>query len=160
MYEKRKSHAVYNLTYHIILVSKYRRPVFTGEVAERLKQECIRLISEMGGEVQEIETETDHVHILTDLSPDRSISETINTLKGVTSRILRRDYWNDISRYLWGSSLWSDSYYVAAAGEVTIDRLKVYVLSQPTEEHQKRKYEKTGRYKNAKRKKHSDSSST
>lgn len=133
--EHRYGHSVYSLTYHIILVTKYRRPVLTGAVAEKLKSECVRLIRSMGGQVTEIETDNDHVHILAELSPQRALSDQMNVLKGVTSRILRRDHGDELKKMLWGSSLWSESYYIATAGGVTIETLKKYVESQQTEEH-------------------------
>lgn len=144
MAEKKKRHAVYSLTYHIIFVTKYRRPVLTGKVAETLKSECRRLIEEMDGEILEMETDKDHIHILADLCPTRSVTEQINVLKGVTSRTLRRDYGDLLKQQLWKDSLWSPSYYVATAGGVTIETLKKYVESQETEEHF-RKYGKRKR---------------
>ncbi len=145
MNEYHSAHAVYSLSYHIVLVTKYRRKVLTGDVAEHLKSECIRLVEDKKGNVQEIEINEDYVHILADLSPCYSVVEIINSLKGVTSRILRRDHLPEISRLLHGDSLWSDSYYISTTGGVTIERLKAYVQSQPTEEH-KRKYVKSGKY--------------
>lgn len=152
MAEKKRSHAVYDLNYHIVLVTKYRRPVLAGEVAEHLKRECIRLIDEKEGAVREIETDMDHVHILAELSPKYPVTGLINSLKGVTSRILRRDHWDEISKDLWGDSLWSESYYVATAGGVTIDTIRQYVQSQKTDAH-KRKYVKSGKPRKACRKK-------
>lgn len=85
------------------------------------------------------------MHILADLPTCYSVVEIINSLKGVTSRILRRDHLPEINRLLHGDSLWSDSYYISTTGSVTIEKLKAYVQSQPTEEH-KRKYVKSGKY--------------
>ena len=142
MNEYHSAHAVYSLSYHIVLVTKYRRKVLTGDVAEHLKSECIRLIEDKKGHVQEIETDEDHVHILADLSPCYSMVEIINSLKGVTSRILRRDHFPEISRLLHGDSLWSDSYYISTTGGVT--------------EH-KRKYVKSGKYSKHHRKRRNSS---
>lgn len=107
----------------------------------------------MGGNLIEIETDKDHVHLLAELTPNKSLSEQINVLKGVTSRLIRRDYGDVLKQQLWGGALWSASYYIASAGGVTIDTLKQYVESQKTDDH-KRKYEKTGKYRNAHRRKH------
>ena len=86
-------HAVFELKYHIILVTKYRRPVLTDEIAERLKKETERLITEsFNGQVIEMETDMDHIHILAEISPRYSIAEVVNVLKGVTSRILKSEY--------------------------------------------------------------------
>lgn len=130
MAETKRNHAVYDLTYHIIFVTKYRRPVLSDEIGERLKTEITRLINEMKGEVKEIETDRDHVHILASLSPREAVTKQINVLKGVTARILRRDYGEELSQQLWGDSLWSESYYIATAGGVTIETLEKYVRSQ------------------------------
>lgn len=162
MAQKKFAHSVYDLSYHIILVTKYRRKVLTGRIADRLKAECARLMEEMGGSVREAETDEDHIHLLLEIPPSKSVSEVVNVMKGVTARLIRRDYSEEVKKLLWGGSLWSASYYAATAGGVTVDKFREYVLSQPTEEH-KRKYEKTGKYrkkkKQAKPAKH-DSSTT
>ena len=159
MTETKRNHAVYDLTYHIIFVTKYRRPVLSDEIGERLKTEITRLINEMEGEVKEIETDRDHVHILASLSPREAVTKQINVLKGVTARILRRDYGEELSRQLWDDSLWSESYYIATAGGVTIETLEKYVRSQKTDDH-RRKYVKSGKYVKKHHYKQADSSTS
>lgn len=157
--EQKKAHAVYDITYHIIFVTKYRRDVLEGVVAEQVKADCIRLIGMMEGTVMEIETDRDHVHILASLSPKRAITDQVNVLKGTTARIIRRDYWDMVKDKLWGGSFWSESYYIATAGGVTVEQLEKYVQSQPTEEH-KRKYVYSGKYKKARRKRRAKTDSS
>ena len=141
--ERKLRHAVVNINYHLIMVTKYRKKVIVGVIAERLKQECIRLLEEnFEGHVTSIETDqdhvhilleytpVDHVHILTELSPKYSVMEIMASLKGVTSRIIRRDFHDMIKDQLWGDSFWSDSYYAATTGGVTLDVIKRYVESQ------------------------------
>lgn len=136
---KKQAHAICELRYHIVLVTKYRRPVITGDVAEHLKQECRRLIDMFDGEVMEIEADRDHVHILAAFGPEHSIRAIMNSLKGVTARTIRRDHWDVVSKQLWGKSFWSDSYYIGTCGGVTIETIRKYVESQG---RPKRKYVK------------------
>ena len=127
---KRTTHSVYGLQYHIVLVTKYRTPCINHELSERLKSEIIRLIEQREGEVISIETAIDHVHILASLSPKYAIANEIAMLKSVTSRILRRDYGDYLKQFLWKGSFWSQSYFIASSGGVTLDVLKQYVENQ------------------------------
>ena len=127
---KKQQHAVCEIRYHIVLVTKYRRPVIKGEIADHLKAECCRLIENFDGEVIEIETDMDHVHILAAFGPEYSIRTVMNSLKGVTARIIRRDHWEEVSKQLWGDSFWSDSYYVGTCGGVTVETIRKYVENQ------------------------------
>ena len=138
---KKKQHAVCEIRYHIVLVTKYRRPVIKGEIADHLKAECCRLIENFDGEVIEIETDMDHVHILAAFGPEYSIRTVMNSLKGVTARIIRRDHWEEVSKQLWGDSFWSDSYYVGTCGGVTVETIRKYVENQgrPKRKHVRRK---------------------
>ncbi len=145
MNKTRGSHGMWDLTYHIIFVTKYRRQVLTGEVRDTVIREVKRLIESMDGKTIELECDADHIHILAELTPLRTLSEQINILKGVTARIARRDHMDLIKGILCGDSFWADSYYMATAGGATIEQLKQYVESQPTEEH-KRKYVRSGKY--------------
>ena len=136
---KKQVHAVCELKYHIVLVTKYRRPVIKGIIADHLKEECRRLIEHYDGDVVEIETDMDHVHILAAFGPEHAIRTIINALKGVTARIIRRDHWEEVSKQLWGDSFWSDSYYISTCGGVTVETIRKYVENQG---RQKRKYVK------------------
>lgn len=126
----RTTHAVYGLQYHIVFVTKYRQKCINQEIGERLKQEFIRLIEGREGCVLAIEVMEDHVHILAELSPKYAIANEIAMLKGVTARILRRDYTEYITPYLWKGKFWSGSYFIASSGGVTLDVLKQYVENQ------------------------------
>ena len=127
---RKGNHSVYGLNYHIVLVTKYRKKCINEELGERLKAECIRLIEGREGRVLEIETDQDHLHILAELSPKYALAESIGILKSVTARIMRRDYAGYLSQFYWGDSFWSDSYFVASSGGVTMETLRQYVEDQ------------------------------
>ena len=121
------AHAVYALEYHIVLVVKDRKPCLTGGVAEACKRECARILEHYEGKILQMEMDVDHIHILVSLGTKYSIKEIVNVLKGVSARMLRRDYGETIRKYLWKDSFWSDSYFIASSGGVTLDVLKKYV---------------------------------
>ena len=129
--EYRKSaHAVTSLNYHFVFVTKYRKPVLTGEVAEYLKKDIIRLMKGREAEVLEIETDKDHVHILAELSPKYSIKDMVAMLKGITARNLRREFPGELAKYYWKKVFWASSYFVATTGGASLDTIKKYVENQ------------------------------
>lgn len=82
-------HCTYSLSYHFVFVTKYRRACLTAEMLERLKSIVIDLVSGYG-RVVELNGEEDHVHLLLELNPKAAPSVVANSLKTVTSRLLRR----------------------------------------------------------------------
>ena len=71
----------------------------------------------------------DHVHILFKAKPSTDLVETVNTVKGVTARLIRREC-PQLKDLLWSGSFWSDSYFLASTGQVSLDMLKKYVEEQ------------------------------
>jgi len=141
MSEHRGEHCVYNLQYHIVLVTKYRRRCIKGDIEESVKREIKRLVESAGGCLISIEADLDHVHFLAELPPMTCLSTFIRGLKGTSSRIIRRDHITELQQFYRGEdfSFWSDSFYIASTGGVAIDVIKKYVESQKTDAH-KRKY--------------------
>ena len=141
----RKSHSIYLLTYHIVFVTKYRKPVISDEISDFMKEHAAYLCGRFNGEVMEAETDRDHIHMLVSLPPDVAPSTVIATLKTLLSKEVRATYGDEIKKYLWGNAFWSDSYFIATTGTTVMEKAKEYISSQRTDEH-KRKYEKSGRY--------------
>ena len=127
---RRSSHSVTELQYHIVLVTKRRKKVITGSVEELLKIECIRMIEHFEGKVIEIATDVDYIHILAELSPKYSITEVVNSLKGVSSRMIRKNFPELDDNKVKKGRFWNPSYYCATTGGVTVETIKKYVESQ------------------------------
>lgn len=146
---KRKAHAVYSITYHIVFVTKYRKPVISDEIGDYMKEIVSDICRQNEGELISCESDVDHLHLLISLPPQKSPSEVIRILKTQTSRKVHSNerYDRYVKQFLFGNiSLWSPSYFVATAGGAPLEKIKQYIDSQRTDDH-KRKYEKTGRYK-------------
>jgi len=116
---------------HLVFVTKYRRHVFTKKILEYLKIVFESVCSDFQAELIEIDGEKDHVHLLVVYPPKIAISKLVNSLKGVSSRMLRKQF-PTIERYYWKGVLWSPSYFAASCGGVTIDIIQNYIQSQAT----------------------------
>lgn len=126
---KRNSNAVYLLNYHIILVVKYRKKIFVNnEIIERAKELMRKISTENDVEVINQECGDDHIHLMVSTKPTLQLTKYINLLKGHSARALRKEY--DFSEQLYGDSLWSDSYYIATCGNVSLDTLYNYIENQ------------------------------
>lgn len=124
-------HSVYSLQYHLIVVVKYRQKAFTNEkIIERLKQLTKDIATDFDCEIINQECDIDHIHIILKCKPQTELTKLINSLKGVTSRILRKEFASQLRHILWGDSFWSDSYCLITTGQTTLDQLKKYVESQ------------------------------
>ena len=148
---KRYQHAVFNLTYHVVLVVKYRKPVLTDEMCEFLRLLGKRLMEGYGGELIELNTDKNHLHMLISLKPNQAPSVYICSLKTQFSKELRKHFGSEIRLLLKGDAFWSSSYFVATTGTTNMKSVMEYIQSQNTEEH-KRKYVRSGHYIKKKRK--------
>ena len=71
----------------------------------------------------------DYVHVLFKAKPSTDLVKVVNTLKGVTARLMRKEF-PQLKNLLWGDSFWSDSYFIASTGQVSLDVLMKYVEEQ------------------------------
>ena len=113
------SHSCFLLSAHLVLVTKYRKPVLQGAV----KEYVYSLIREMNGE-------PDHIHILFDYAPDIKLTELINKMKSRTARLARRDYPTEVSEYYWKPAFWTNSYFVGSVGTNTAEIVQEYIKEQ------------------------------
>ena len=80
----------------------------------------------------EFNGEEDHVHLMIHYPPTVELSKLINSLKGVSSRLLRKEFWNHLRKFLWGERLWSPSYFAASCGGAPLEIVKQYIDNQKT----------------------------
>ena len=82
-------------------------------------------------ELVEFDGENDHVHLLVNYPPKVALSKLVNSLKGVSSRILRKQHPDLIRRY-WKGVLWSPSFFAASCGGAPLSIIKRYIENQKT----------------------------
>ena len=83
---KKKAHSVYLMTYHLVFVTKYRKPVISDEIGDFMKILCSEICKEHGGELISAESDTDHLHLLISMPPQERPSDVIRVLKTQTSK--------------------------------------------------------------------------
>lgn len=120
--------SVHNLHYHFIWCPKYRKAVLTDDVAERFDELVHEKADELGLEVLELAIQPDHVHLFITGNPKLAPNKIVQQLKGYTSHELRDEFG---SRGL--PSLWTRSYFVSSAGEVSSRTIEEYIEAQATE---------------------------
>ena len=125
-------HCVFNMHVHLVFVTKYRRGVFTKEILDDLRVIFERVCLDFEAVLVEFDGEDDHVHLLVHYPPKVSISNLVNSLKGVSSRLIRQKQYPSIKQKLWGNALWSPSYFAASCGGAPIAIIKQYIEQQNT----------------------------
>ena len=83
----------------------------------------------------EFDGEHDHVHLLVNYPPKVAISKLVNSLKGVSSRSLRKQFKQHIEKYYWKGVLWSPSYFAGSCGGAPIDIVRKYIENQKSPQH-------------------------
>jgi putative transposase len=127
-------HCFFRIHVHLVFVTKYRRFCFTQRILEHLKYVMQSVCTGFEAELVEFNGEGDHVHLLVNYPPKVSISKLVNSLKGVSSRQIRSSNYPEIKKKLWGSKLWSTSYFASSCGGGSLDIIKQYIDSQNTPE--------------------------
>ncbi len=123
-------HVVFNLHVHLVFVTKYRRRVFTKAILDDLRDVFTRICSDFEAELVEFDGEEDHVHLLVTYPPKMTISRLVNSLKGVSSRLIRQKRYPSVQKRLWGDSLWSPSYFAGSCGGAPISIIRQYIEQQ------------------------------
>ena len=126
MQHRREHHSLTLLYTHLVYVTKYRKKIFQAKHLDRLKEIFKQTAKKMNFQVIEFNGESDHIHILIEYPPKLSISQITNSLKGVSSRYLRKEY-PELKKY---KALWSPSYFAVSSGGCPIETLKKYIQNQ------------------------------
>lgn len=125
---------VFNIHIHLVFVTKYRRGVFTKEVINDLRDIFAGVCTDFEAELVEFDGEDDHVHLLVNYPPKVAVSVLVNSLKGVSSRMIRKKDYPEIRKKLWGGALWSPSYFAGSCGGAPISIIRQYIEQQRTPE--------------------------
>ena len=125
----RTSSATYNINYHIVWCPKYRRDLLKDKVEEFLKLYIYTIADTKGWTVHALEVMPNHIHIFISAPPFQAPTDIVKILKGVTARQLFMKF-PDLKKKLWQGHLWSPSYYVGTAGNVSAETIKRYIKEQ------------------------------
>ena len=129
---RKSSHSVYELKYHIVWITKYRKRVLSGVVGVRLREMLRETCSSLDVNVEKGHISSDHVHMLLSVPPQLSVSKLVRSLKGRLSRKLMLEY-RHLKRKFWGRHLWARGYFACSTGNVTDEVIKEYIENQEIE---------------------------
>ena len=123
------SHSKYSLKYHFVFCCKYRKKCFNHPpVVEEIKRLCGEIAEKSGFEIDTIEMDVDHCHILVDAPPTLSPASIASRLKSQTTYHI----WKTQDEYLqwlfWKErTFWSDGYFVCTTGDASTETIRQYI---------------------------------
>ncbi|MDP6117175.1 MAG: IS200/IS605 family transposase [Planctomycetota bacterium] len=126
------AHTRFDLKYHFVWITKYRKPVLHGDVAHRVRELVIEICKARDIEILRGHVSKDHVHLFVSAPPNMSPSKIMQAIKGKTSRKLMMEF-RHISKTFWGRHLWARGYFVAGSGNVTDEVILEYIRLQNQE---------------------------
>lgn len=119
--------SVFFLKYHIVWCTKYRRPVLTNKIADRFREVALEKATAIGASIPAMEVMLDHIHLFVEATPVIGVAAMVGHLKGCTARVLRQEF-SALKRRM--PVLWSRSYYIGSAGQVSEAVIKRYIANQ------------------------------
>lgn len=124
-------HCVFNIHIHLVFVAKYRKAIFDAGALDTLEQIFTNICQDFEAELAGFNGEKDHVHLLVNYPPKVSVSKMVNSLKGVSSRLLRKQR-SDLIELYHQDVLWSPSYFAASCGGAPLSIIQQYIDQQQT----------------------------
>ena len=122
---------IYSLQYHIVWVTKYRKPILTEDIEKEVETYLLEILKSLDMIPIAMEIMPDHIHVLVDAKPQLRVSDAIKILKGTTARWLFLAH-PELKQQLWGGHLWNPSYFVATVSDRTLEQVKTYIDNQKT----------------------------
>ncbi|AEA33641.1 IS200/IS605 family transposase [Hippea maritima] len=123
-------HAKYDLKYHLVLVTKYRKKCITKDMLNRLEKIIRDICNRWDVELLEFSGEEDHIHLLISAHPSMELSKFTNNLKTVSSRLIRKEFKEHLSKFYWKPYFWTRAYFIATTGGAPLEVIKQYIKSQ------------------------------
>lgn len=124
-------HAVFDLEYHLVIVTRYRHPVLIEDVKASLLRHTYRLFeTNFDCKVLDVNMDKDYIHILFSAKPQIQLSKLVNSYKTATSRLLRKEFVEFLKPYYWKPYFWSRSYFISTVSEHFHDAVIAYIKNQ------------------------------
>lgn len=121
----------YSLKVHLIFVTKYRKMILDGTIADDVKQKFFDLAKNHGWEILAMETDKDHIHLLLCYDCTERVCDIVRVLKQESTHMLWQKYRNALSHCYWEKQIfWSDGYFACSIGEVSQATIERYIASQ------------------------------
>ena len=129
---RKSSHSTYDLKYHLVWITKYRKRILKGEIARRVRELIRQICKSRDVEILKGHVSVDHVHIFVSVPPHISVSQLMQCIKGKSSRKMMSEF-KTLSRIFWGRHIWARGYFAASSGNVTDEVIMQYIELQGKE---------------------------
>ena len=120
---------VYSIQYHIVWCVKYRHKILNNKIETKLIEILNKIANDNGFKIITVNGDLDHIHLLIECSPQHYIPNILKALKGVSARLLMKEF-PSIKSKLWGGHLWNPSYFIATVSENTEEQIRNYIKGQ------------------------------
>ena len=121
----------YSLKVQIVLVTKYRKQLLKGSIADDVKQKILDIANTRGYEIIAMETDKDHIHFLSSYDATDRVCDIVKIVKQETTYYLWQKYNSILSKQYWKKKIfWSDGYFACSIGEVSSATIQKYIESQ------------------------------
>jgi putative transposase len=130
---RKTSHTTYDCKYHIVWITKYRKRVLEGLLAERVRDLLRQICKENEVEIIKGHVSKDHIHLFVSVPPHLAISKLVQYLKGKSSYKIMQEN-KQVSKMFWGRHLWGRGYFVATSGNITDEVIMEYIKKQDENE--------------------------
>ena len=121
----------YSLKVHIVLVTKYRKQLLQGSIADDVKQKILDIANTRGYEIIAMETDKDHIHFLLSYDATDRVCDIVKIVKQETTYYLWQKYNSVLSKQYWKKKIfWSDGYFACSIGEVSSATTQNHTESQ------------------------------
>lgn len=126
-----KNRRKYNLQAHLVLVTKYRKPLLKNDISEHLKTCMLLVANKTNFTIVAMETDFDHIHILMDYDATVTVCDLVKIIKQETTRLLWHKYNPELRTHYWKRKiLWSDGYFICSVGDASSQTIEKYIASQ------------------------------
>jgi len=127
------SHVYYKCEYHVVFTPKYRFRILSGTIKLQVEQDIRAICQWKDVEVEELNVQPDHVHLVCSIPPKFSISEILGMVKGKIAMRIFKSYPELKRKPYWGNHFWSRGYFISTIG-LDSEMIKRYVKHQEQEE--------------------------
>jgi len=126
---RKTSHSTYDCKYHIVWITKYRKRILSGVIADRVLELLRGICKEHEVEIIKGHISQEHVHMFVSVPPHLAISKLVQYLKGKSSYKMLQEH-KSLSKLYWGRHLWGRGYFVATSGNITDEIIMEYINDQ------------------------------
>ena len=120
---------VYNVGYHIVFTTKYRKEVLIDKVKTRFQEILLQVAQDKDFIIEKMEIMPDHIHLFISAHPKHSPSYIVKMCKGISGRLLLKEFVN-LRQELYKGKLWNPSYYLETVGSISEKTVKQYIENQ------------------------------